>query len=128
MTIDLLLEDGHATVADLDCVTVEDFVQYMIFRELFVEDFKERSSNVGSHVLAKRWVIPIDVSVAVSSGGVRRLCYACCEGEPVIVAAVIQGFLIKGCRFVKRIFIKGDFGQPFVDGFRNVFDDARWMV
>ena len=91
-------------------------------------DFKERSSNVGSHVLAKRWVIPNDVSVAVPSGGVRRLCYVWCEGEPVIVVAVIQGFLIKGCRFVKRIFIKGDFGQPFVDGFRNVFDNAWWMV
>ena len=37
MTIDLLLEIGHATVADLDFVTVEDFVEQMIFRELFVE-------------------------------------------------------------------------------------------
>ena len=56
MTIDLLLEVGHATVADLDCVTVEDFVEHMIFRELFVENFKECSSNVGSHVFAKRWL------------------------------------------------------------------------
>ena len=47
MTADLLLEVGHATVADLDCVMVEDFVEHMIFRELFVEDFKEHSSNVG---------------------------------------------------------------------------------
>ena len=84
--------------------------------------------TVGSHVLAKRWIIPNDVSVAVPSGGVQRLCYAWCEGELVIVAAVIQGFLIKGCRFIKRIFIKGNFGQPFVDGFGNVFDNARWMV
>ena len=86
MTIDLLLEVGHATVADLDCVTVEDFVEHMIFQELFVEDFKERSSNVGSHVLAKRWVIPNDVSVAVyiyiyifqvvwSTKGMTRLFY-----------------------------------------------------
>ena len=67
MIIDLLLEVGHATVADLDCVTVEAFVEHMIFRELFVEDCKERSSNVGSQVLAKRWVIPNDVSVAVPS-------------------------------------------------------------
>lgn len=28
---------GHATVADLDCVAVEDFVQHRIFRKLFVE-------------------------------------------------------------------------------------------
>ena len=87
MTIVLLLDVGHATGADLDCVTVEDFVELMIFRELFIEDFKECSSNVGSHILAKRWVIPNDVSVAVPSGGVRRLCYVWCEGEPVIVAS-----------------------------------------
>ena len=70
MTTDLLLEIGHAAVADLDCVTVEDFVEHLTFRELFVEDFKERSFNIGSHVLAKRWFIPNDVSVAVPSGGV----------------------------------------------------------
>ena len=51
MNIDLLLEVELATVADLDRVTVEDFVEHMIFRELFVGDFKERSSNVGSHAL-----------------------------------------------------------------------------
>ena len=34
MTIDLLLEVRHATVADLDCVTAEDFVKHMIFWEL----------------------------------------------------------------------------------------------
>ena len=61
----------------------------MIFRELVVEDLKERSSDVGSHVLAKRWVIPNDVSVAVPCGGVRRLGYVWCECEPVIVATVI---------------------------------------
>ena len=61
----------------------------MIFPELFVEDFQERSSNVGSRVLAKRWAIPNDISVAVLSGGVRRLCCVGDECEPVIVAAVI---------------------------------------
>ena len=64
-------------------------MSYMTFWELFVEDLKKRSSNVCSHVLAKRWVVPNDVSVAVPSGGVRRLCYVWCECEPVIVFAVI---------------------------------------
>ena len=71
--IDHLLEVGHATVADLD---YEDFVEHVIFRELFVDDLKERSSHVCSHVLAKSWVVPNDVSVAVPSGGVRGMCYA----------------------------------------------------
>ena len=77
----------------------------MTFRELFVEDLKERSCNVCSHVLAKRWVVPNDVPVAVPSGEARRLCNSWCECEPVIVSAVIEGFLIKRCRFVKRMFI-----------------------
>ena len=65
-----MLEVGHATVADLDCVAVEDFVEHMIFRVLFVEDLMERSSNFGSHIRAKRWIVPNDASVAVLSGGV----------------------------------------------------------
>ena len=66
-----MLEVGHATVADLDRVPVKDLVEHMIFRELFIEDLKERSPNICSHVLAKKWVVPDDVSVAVPSGGVR---------------------------------------------------------
>ena len=53
-------------------------MEHMIFRELFVDDFKEPSSNVGSHVPAKRWVRPNDISVAVLSGGVPRLCQVMC--------------------------------------------------
>ena len=57
----------------------------MIFWELFIKDFKECSSNVGSHILAKRWVIPNDISGAVLSGGVQRLRYVWGECELVIV-------------------------------------------
>ena len=63
---------------------VEDFVEHMLFRELFVEDLK-----IGSHVLAKRWVAPNDVSAAVPSGGVRRLCYVWCECERVIICCCL---------------------------------------
>ena len=61
----------------------------MIVRELFVEELKECSPNVGSHVLAKRWGAPNVVSVAVPSGGVRRLCYVWCEYEPVIICCCL---------------------------------------
>ena len=47
----------------------------MIIWELFVEDLQERTPNICSHILAERWVVPDDVTVAVSSGGVQRLCY-----------------------------------------------------
>ena len=46
----------------------------------------------------------------------------------MVVPAVIESFLIKRRRFTKGIFINRDFGQPFVNGFWNVFDDAGWMV
>ena len=75
---------GHATVDDLNPVTVEDFVEHMIFREPFIVDFKEHSSDVGSQAFAKRWVIPNDVSVAVPSGGFRRLWYVRSGCEPVV--------------------------------------------
>ena len=64
---DFLLEVGHATVADFHCVPVKDLVKHMIFRKLFVEDLKERSSKIGSHILAERRVIPDDVTAAVRS-------------------------------------------------------------
>ena len=38
-----LTEVGHITVADFDCVAVKDIVKHIIFRKLFVIDFKERS-------------------------------------------------------------------------------------
>ena len=44
------------------------------------------------------------------------------------VPAVMEGSLIKRRRFVKRIFIYRDFGQPSFDGLWDVFDDAGWMV
>ena len=78
-TIDSLLKVRHATVADLDHVPVEDLVEHMIFRELFIEDLEEHTPNICSHILAERWVVPDDVLVAVSSGGVWRLCWVWCE-------------------------------------------------
>ena len=63
--MDFLLEVGHATVADLDRVPVEDLVEHMIFRELFIKDLKEDTPNICSHILAERGVIPDDVPVAV---------------------------------------------------------------
>ena len=70
-TIDFLFEVRHATVADLDRVPVEDLVEHMIFWELVIEDLEEHFPSICSHILAERWVVPGDVSVAVSSGRVQ---------------------------------------------------------
>lgn len=40
----------------------------------------------------------------------------------------IKDFFVKTRRFVKVIFIYGDFGQPSVDILWDVFDDSRWMA
>ena len=64
----------------------------------------------------------------VASSRVRRLCRRNRERRFVVVSAVIESFLIKRRRFAKAIFIYRDFGQPFVNGLWDVFDDAGWMV
>ena len=45
-TINFLLEAGHPTVADLDCVLVEDLVKHVIFRELFIVDLEKSLPNI----------------------------------------------------------------------------------
>ena len=72
-TINFLIEAGHATVGDLDRVPVEDLVKHVIIRELFIEDLEKHSPNICSHVLAKWWIVTNDTSLAVFSGGARRL-------------------------------------------------------
>ena len=46
----------------------------------------------------------------------------------MVVPAVFESFLIKRRRFTKGIFINRDFGQPFVNGLWDVFDNAGWVV
>ena len=66
--------------------------------------------------------------MAVPSSRVRRLCRRNRKRKFVLVPAIIESFLIKRRRFAKAIFIYRDFGQPFVNGLWDVFDDAGWMV
>ena len=89
---------------------------------------RPKLSNVGGHVPAERGVVPNDVSMAVPSSRVRGLCRRNRERKFVVVPAVSESFLIKRRRFAKAICIYRDFGQPFVNGLWDVFDDAGWMV
>ena len=42
-----LLDVAGATVTDLDFFAVEDGVQFMAFREVFIKEFEEFFTNVG---------------------------------------------------------------------------------
>ena len=105
VAINFLLQIRHVAVTDLNRVPVGDFMQRMALREFFVEDLQEGSSNVSSHFAVERGVVPNDVSVAVPSSRVRRLCRTNREHKFVVIPAVIESFLIKRRRFAKAIFI-----------------------
>ena len=52
-----------------------------------MEDLEKRSPNICSHVHAKGWIVPDDVSLAVFSVGARRLRKVWFECESMIVSA-----------------------------------------
>ena len=53
------------TVADLDGIAVEDFFEFVLFREVFVYEGEESVTDVGVDVFAEWGVVPEDV-VALS--------------------------------------------------------------
>lgn len=61
LCVDFLPEIWHTAVADFNCRPIEDFVEDVICRGFFVEDFEECTSNVGGYVSAEREVVPDDV-------------------------------------------------------------------
>ena len=58
MTVNDLLDVVHATVADLYCVAVEDFSEFVVFVEMFINEVEESVSDVGGDVFAEWGVIP----------------------------------------------------------------------
>ncbi len=62
MSIDGLLNIGHTGIANLDSVSVEDFVQNVIFGKFFIKDFEERVADVCGDILTVRWVVPGDLN------------------------------------------------------------------
>ena len=87
-------------------------MQRMALREFFVKD---RPTLVVTFLL---------------KGGLYQMMSLCIWrfSETVVVPTVIESFLMKKRRFTKGIFIYRDFGQPFVDGLWDVFDDAGRLV
>ena len=65
--VNVLFDITHAAITDFDYISVEDFVQYMAFREFFVYDLKESFADIHRNTFAEWRVVPNDVSVALSS-------------------------------------------------------------
>ena len=65
VVVDNLFSVIHATVTDLDGIVVEDFSEFVLFREVFVYKGEESVTDVGVDVFAEWGVVPEDV-VALS--------------------------------------------------------------
>ena len=61
MVVDDLFSVIHATVTDLDCVTINDFSKFVVFREVLVYWGKESVSDIGADVFAEWGIVPEDV-------------------------------------------------------------------
>ena len=47
MPVNATFKVRHAPVANFDCVLVQDFIEWMIFGEIFLYDCKKFLSNLG---------------------------------------------------------------------------------
>ncbi len=65
MSINDLLNVGHTGIANFDSVSVEDFVQNVIFGKFFIKDFEERAADVSGDILTVRWAVLSDASVSL---------------------------------------------------------------
>ena len=65
VVVDNLFSVIHATVNDLHGIAVEDFSEFVLFREVFVYLGEESVTDVGVDVFAEWGVVPEDV-VALS--------------------------------------------------------------
>ena len=61
MVVDDLFSVIHAAVTDLDCVTINDFSKFVVFREVLVYWGKESVSDIGADVFAEWGIVPEDV-------------------------------------------------------------------
>ena len=56
----------HTAVADLDCVSVQNFIQVARNWEVLIDEIKERLSYICLHSFAEWWVTPDYSSSAFS--------------------------------------------------------------
>jgi len=61
----------RAAVAQFKCVPVETFVKWVWFRKVLVDEREEVLPYVCFYILAKRWIVPKNVSWTVSPWSLR---------------------------------------------------------
>ena len=58
VVVDDLFSVIHTAVADFDCVTIKDFSNFVVFREVLLYYGKESVSDIGAYIFAEWGVVP----------------------------------------------------------------------
>lgn len=90
---------GHAAVADFDRSSVEDFVEFIVLGEMFINQLQKFPTDIGFDGSAVRGIEPCHISGSLASSRVRVL-----ELKLVRMAASLQRLLIISLRFVEYRF------------------------
>jgi len=90
----------HAAVAQFKCVPVENFVKWVWFRKVLVKEREEALPYVCFYILAKRWIVPKNVSWTVS---LWSLCVWLFVWQVVIIATLTECFLVHRFGVVKTM-------------------------
>ena len=61
----------HTAIAYFEGVSVDDFVEFVGLRGMFVNQVKKKASDVGGSVSTAGWVIPGNVATSVTLWAVR---------------------------------------------------------
>ena len=88
MSINFLLQVGHATVTDLNSVPVKNLVQRVVLREILIQILRNDHPTLEATFLLKGGLYQNDVSLADPSCGVRGLRCRWREREVMVVLAV----------------------------------------
>ena len=123
---------GGAAVAEFDGFSVENFVEWVVAVEMFVDKSEEAFSNVCFEVGCIRGVEPCDFALAfflsVLVLFLVLVFFYLLEFEFGVVSAFFQGFLVLLFAVVEVFLTAGKFAQPLIDYCRYSFDYIRGVV
>ena len=57
-----LIDTWHTTIAQLDCIFIENLMESVLFAEMFLEEIKEGFSHICFGHQIEGWVVPYDIS------------------------------------------------------------------
>ena len=127
MPFDNYSDVWHTTVAQLQGVPVEYFVQLRVLREVLAYQRLKPSADVGGYIAAVGWVEPSDVPLTVSPC-LSSLLSTCHVFKLLIIAAPLKRIIVQRTSIGENSNVTGDIRESPANGRRQVFDDARWVV